>query len=395
MVPKKISGTDTASIHAALDGTVMEATMEGIRMMAGNLPSQPEMESIDRWIHRYTLPAGRDPYPWPEDECALVLFTSGSTGSPRGVCHSRGNILRSARLFVEHFGLTESDRLLCLAPAHTMSGFRSLLLPSVRVRHIHGESSFLSLVEQIRGMQATIVLCGPVFIRQLAVWADRLTAHLQSLRGLLCTGADLNQADRSRVEHVLGIPVLDYYGLTETAGLVLGDTFVRRSPGCLPAPCKGVETILNPVNRENGIFELAISSPNLFLGYLGSRLARRNIFNTGDLVQTNGDHCLKLLGRRSGAVKAPSTEWIHPQRLETWLRAHLEQVSDAVARAVPVPGGQGLELWIDRREDFDTVRIEEQIVAQLGNDYRPVRWHFSRIERTPLGKLSALRQENE
>jgi acyl-CoA synthetase (AMP-forming)/AMP-acid ligase II len=386
---ENLSGACISSIRNHFDGMMAEATEAGIQTIPDVSRSRSDLKTIDQWLEEQYRLIMQEPHLWPEDECALVLFTSGSTGVPKGVCHSRGNIRRSAQLFVDHFELTEHDLLVCLAPPHTMSGFRSLLLPSVRVRHVCEATGFLSLVQQISTMQATLVLCGPVFIRQLAAWADRLPSQLQGLRGLLCTGADLDPEDRSRVEQILGIPVLDYYGLTETAGLVLGDTFSRRSPGCLPAPCRGVELLLQPTEQGDGVFELAVFSPNLFLGYLGNRLARQSIFNTGDLVRTDGSHCLKLLGRHSGAVKAPSTEWLYPQRLETWLREHLKQVSDVVVKAIPVPGGQGLELWIDSTEALDTVRLEEQIITQLGKDYRPVRWHFSRIERTPLGKLSS------
>ncbi len=389
---EQMTDREKAVIRPALGKTVMEATSKGIAVMEHMHPSPGKTEPPDHWMARHARPAGQPPYPWREDECALVLFTSGSTGSPKGVCHSLGNIRRSAQLFVDHFELTEQDRLLCLAPVHTMSGFRSLVLPGVKVEHVHEETSFLSLVQHIDRIRAPVVLCGPVFIRQLAAWADRLGPLPNRLRGLLCTGADLHPEDRKQVEQTMGIPVLDYYGLTETAGLVLGDTFSRRSPGCLPQPCRGVQLMLQPANREHDTFELAISSPNLFLGYLGDPLARRRIFNTGDLVQSRGKRCLKLLGRRSGAVKAPSTEWVYPRRLENWLRENVEQISDVVARAVPIPGGYGLELWIDSREDFDTVSLENRIVARLGKDYRPVQWHFAPIERTPLGKLPAPRQ---
>lgn len=389
MVPDNLSKNHMTDIHAYFDGTVVEATAEGIRAVKGCDPLHSQTESPSQWIQRHTLPTGSPPYPWLENECALILFTSGSTDVPKGVCHSRGNILRSAQLFVEHFELTEHDLLLCLAPAHTMSGFRSLILPSIQTRHVHKQQSFLSLVHQISEIQATVVLCGPIFIKQLAEWSDRLKSHMKGVRGLLCTGAKLQSEDRNRVEQTLGIPVLDYYGLTETAGLVLGDTFSQRSHGCLPAPCRNVELILKPTNHGDGIFELAISSPNLFLGYLGSPLYRRSIFNTGDLIKKLDKHCLQLIGRHSGATKAPSTEWIYPQRLENWLHKHLKQVSDAVARSVPIPGGEGLEVWINAIEDLDTVRIEKQIIKQLGKDYQPVRWHFSHIERTPLGKLSS------
>ncbi len=141
-------------------------------------------------------------YNWSEDECATILFTSGSTGVPKGVCHSRGNMLRSAELFVRHCDLKKHDHLLCLAPIHTASGFRALLMPRFTDARITlyqpAGDAFLSIIKKIAGMEPTAVLCGPVFIHQVASYGNRLRESLQSVKILFSSGATLLQQDRDQ-----------------------------------------------------------------------------------------------------------------------------------------------------------------------------------------------------
>jgi long-subunit acyl-CoA synthetase (AMP-forming) len=191
------------------------------------------------------------------------------------------------------------------------------------------------------------------------------------------------------VQDIFNIPVLNYYGLTETAGIVLGEKTGHRAQTNLPPPCEGVEVVLQSVEDSPTTFQLHVKSDNLFLGYLGENLYRRTSFHTGDLVRPAGKGGLTLIGRATEAVKSPSTEWIFPSLLENWLKERA-YCTDAVVHGVPIPGGHGLEAWVDTRESFNRCEIEEAISATIGSDYRPVAWHQAEIVRNALGKIERL-----
>ncbi len=350
---------------------------------------------------KLTLPLGEwlrgekkavEPYSWAENECALILFTSGSTGAPKGVCHSLGNLIDSAKLFTAHFELKESDHLLCLAPLHSMSGFRSTVLPlvtSARVSMLwEKDASFLSIIKRINILRPTHIICAPVFIRQLAAYGRRVAEAFTSVRALLCTGAALDETDRGEVESLLSVPVLNYYGLTETSGIVLAETVQNRRPYTLPPTCEGVKIRLVRRGKRGTGFYLLIESPNLFLGYLGEALSCKRLFNTGDIVQKDADGGLRLKGRSSSALKAPSTEWIYPDLLKSWL-LECEDILDAVVKPSKVAGGYGLEVWVKGRSGLDADGIADSIVTELGREYRPVKWHSSMIMPGVAGQLGA------
>ncbi len=314
---------------------------------------------------------------------------------PKGVCHSFGNLIRSAKLFVEHFEINNNDHLFCLAPLHAMSGLRSLVLPlvsSAQVSMCHdNNTSFLSIIKQITQIQPTKIVCGPVFIKQLAAYGKRLVEQLQGVEALFCTGADLDEIDRASVKRIFKIPVVNYYGLTETSGIVLAETINKQnSSHCLPPPCKGVQISLTPIDNSNQVFQLGIRSPNIFLGYLGEPLFRKTSFDTGDLIQKTSDGLFRLVGRSSGAVKAPNTEWIFPNLLEAWLKSHSNIINDAVVKGCKVSGGYGIEIWIDCLKQFDLSQMDKSIIQKFGFEYKPIKWHNTIIKRNPLGKVDQI-----
>lgn len=374
----------TASVRERLGPClhVQASEHEQVRI-SDNSSSQP----LSAWLAGVPLKA-ITPYRWREDEPALILFTSGSTGEPKGVCHSFGNILRSAQLFVDHFALTREDTVFCLAPVHTMSGLRSVVIPFFCDRTITfpAAGTFLNLVIELAGSAASHILCGPVFVRQLSAYGPRVRDYLVRIKAIFCTGADLTETDREQVQKTLHIPVLNYYGLTETCGIVMAEKTTNQMPDRLPPPCSGVDVVTSPLNGHSEAHKLIIRSPNLFLGYLGEQPARRSSLDTGDLVRKTADGQLQLQGRRSGIVKGASTEWLHPLRLEKWLKQHCS-LPDCHVSPVQEGSGYRLSIAVAATPPLPTTAIDNRIQLELGPDYVPLSWEYARIERNPLGKV--------
>ncbi|MCK5717002.1 MAG: AMP-binding protein, partial [Thiomargarita sp.] len=349
-----------------------------------------ESESLENWKHVDNI-LSKPPYSWQEHECAVILFTSGSTGIPKGVCHSMGNMLRSAKRFVEHFQFSNNDHLCCFAPIHTVSGLRSLvcsLISPVQVTlYDDKNASFLSNINKIKHLKPTNILCGPVFIAHLAAYGHRLLEEMQGVDSLLCAGSDLNEIECATVKRIFGISVGNYYGLTETFGFVLAAKINQNTSHQWLAPCEGVKISLSPFKHSKTLFQLTIIGENSYLGYLGAPLFRKTSIDTGDLVQKNSNGLLKLMGRSSGIVKAPNTEWIFPYLVEQWLKHYSNIINDVVVKGCKIVGGYGIEIWIDSLEPLNLSEMDQCIVNKFGSEYKPIKWHYATIKRTSVGKI--------
>jgi acyl-coenzyme A synthetase/AMP-(fatty) acid ligase len=332
---------------------------------------------------------------WSADETAAVLFTSGSSGRPKGVTHSQCNMLRAAALFAEHFGLAAGETLACLAPPHTASGLRSMLLPLVAPVDValwpreagHMAETFDALAK----IDPQVLLCGPRFVSILAAAGKRARRMLPSLRLVASTGAALSEKDRAAVMRELGVEVLDFYGLSETGGIVLAERPGSPTPGFLPPACKGVDVRLAPMADRPDVFELEIQGPNVFLGYLHEPRYRRSVFATGDLVHRRGDGSLTMIGRRDRSFKGANTEWVYPERLQAWL-CKQTPVRDAHVEALPEVIGEGLGLLatLEIEDGVDPPNLTQwlaKIARELGSEYAQVQLMLGAVQRSALGKI--------
>jgi long-subunit acyl-CoA synthetase (AMP-forming) len=247
---------------------------------------------------------------------------------------------------------------------------------------------FLQIICEIGEVQPDHIICGPVFLQQLAAYGTRVSSYVESVKTIFCTGAAFVEQYREAIESSLERPVLNYYGLTETGGIVLAESLSTRKPHCLPLPCQGVKIEMEQIFPESSVHHLIIKSPNLFLGYLGSPLQRRSFFDTGDLVKITPQGDLFLCGRNDGAVKASSTEWLYPILLENWLKARFPTV-DFHVLSLEVSGGFALKVCCESFFSFSEagISINKEIEEQLGTEYIPHAWEQVTIQRNPLGKI--------
>jgi len=266
---------------------------------------------------------------------AKITFTSGTTGTPKGVCLSADAMRKVANGLVSALGPLEIDRHLCALPfsvlleniagvmAPMARGATCIVLPLVRVG-LTGSSAFdvgrfHECVETQRP-HSTILL--PQMLR---AW----TAYLQQARrrapdslrfvavGGAAVGAPLINAARA-----VGIPAYEGYGLSEGASVqTLNLPGADRAGSCgRPLPHARV--------RMSNDGELLIGG-SLFAGYLGGHSADSDWWPTGDLGMIDGEGFIHVHGRRSNVLITGFGRNVSPEWVETALRGHL-----AVAQAI-------------------------------------------------------------
>ncbi|PRY31821.1 beta-ketoacyl synthase N-terminal-like domain-containing protein [Pseudosporangium ferrugineum] len=279
------------------------------------------------------------------DEPAFLLYTSGTTGVPKGALATQRAALWSAvSCYGPLLGLNAADRLLWPLPmAHSFA--HSLCVLGVTVA---GASARIvdapdpATVARLIGEERPTVLAGvPVTYRHLL---DARPDRTGSLRICVTAGAVSDAALRADAEALLGVPVLDCYGSTETCGMIAVEPAAGpRRPGTSGPPVPGVEVRLtDPVTGgpADGEGEIRVRGPNLILGYHGQPAATAEAlpggwYRTGDLGRIDADGHLTVIGRTGDRIVRGGAN-VDPAEVERVLLS-LPEVGDAAVVARPHP----------------------------------------------------------
>lgn len=364
----------------------------------------PAGEPFADWLEGAPADAGTVAPPEPDDP-AVILFTSGTSSRAKGVVLSHGALCRSGRLMADSYGWQPDDLLLNLGELHTMSGLRN---PCVAA--LHAGSSFLVASPSHRAnallvgrvverRRATLLGCVPALLGQFNAFVHRIGREpLESLRLLLCTGSSLPDVTRETFQANYGVPVMNYYGLTETAGLCAGAVpeTAGSLPGSIGVPLGCRVRIADATGADvcaGGVGELLIRSDNLMIGYwhdrpLTERVLRDGWFHTGDLARQEPGGELVLLGRLGDSFKDQRGEFIHPGEIEQVLESHpLVNEAGVFCRTLDDGTGEIVAFVAEKRPVTDWRELEadlRRLVAErLGVGRVPAR--IERIIALPRG----------
>jgi len=287
------------------------------------------------------LPAGHEVAP---DGVAVIAFTSGTTGSSKGVVLTHGNIASNAVSAARRMDGTADDRLLSVLPlSHLLEQTGGLLVPFLWGASITyaGTLNPRRLTEAVRQCGATIMLIVPamarLFGKLLASVADTQAApgalREAPLRGrfhnlfgerfryFISGGAALD-ADLARSFLDVGVPLLQGYGLSEAAPLVSCNTLGEHVAGSVGRPFPGVEVKVRPAAGGDGhVGEILVRGPNVMAGYFEDPGATRVVFEdgwlcTGDLGRVDENGFLYVLGRVKDVIVGASGMNVYPEEVE-------------------------------------------------------------------------------
>ena len=282
--------------------------------------------------------------PYPEKpkaspaDMAVILYTSGSTGIPKGVVLSHKALFNSGSLIAAFFGWKSDDLFMNLGDLHAMSGLRNTCFAPLHagasfvIASAAERNSILLVLELISRLKVTFIGVAPTIIRQLNIIHNKSRKdRLLSLKAILCTGGNLAHDQLLAFYSKYNIPVLNYYGLTETAGICSGhnlDTFNPDDNSIGPAA--GAQLIIEPdpyCGNEINTGELIVKSDNLMSGYYKkeaetSRVLKNGLFYTGDIVRRRKDGCFEILGRKRNIIKNRQSELIYLEEIDSALESY-------------------------------------------------------------------------
>ncbi|MFC9701100.1 AMP-binding protein [Streptomyces sp. NPDC056943] len=327
-------------------------------------------------------------------DLALLLSTSGSTGSPKLVRLSYDNLQANAESIATYLGIRDTDRAATTLPLHYCYGLSVIHSHLLRGAGIVltelsvADSCFWDLFRAAGGT----AVAGVPYTFDLLDRVGFADMDLPHLRYVTQAGGRLAP---ERVRHYAelgarrGWDLFVMYGQTEATARMayLSPSLAAEHPGAIGVPVPGGSFHLEPVEEtpgDDGVGELVYTGPNVMLGYADSpedlALGRTvDVLRTGDLARRTDAGLYEIVGRRSRFVKILGLR-IDPRQIETMLERH---GLDGLCAG----DDEGLALAVTRRTGWDERRIRRRVVDECGLPARTVRVHLlPELPRLPTGK---------
>ena len=239
------------------------------------------------------------------DTPAVILFTSGTEGDPKGVALSHLNLLSNVEQVRAHIALYPTDILFNPLPTFhcfglTVGALMPLLL-GIKVVFHPTPLQPKEIARRIRESRATILLSTDTFISQYARAGEQ--GDLNSLRMAVCGAERLRDETRALLRRKYAIELLEGYGVTETAPVIAANQIGANRAGTVGRMVQGMEARLEPVEGIPNAGRLFVRGPNVMLGYI--RPEKPGVIvppvggwhDTGDVVSIDEEGFIAIKGR--------------------------------------------------------------------------------------------------
>ncbi len=287
----------------------------------------------------------------PADD-ALIVYTSGTTGAPKGAVHTHASLLAGVTSLLGAWEWEPADRLLLCLPLFHVHGLCAGLFGTLTA----GASAALFDRFDESAVLASAPACTmffgvPTMYHRLA--ATGRGRELASLR-LCVSGSAPLAADLWRRLSEDGVVVLERYGMTETL-LTLSNPLVgERRPGSVGIPLPGVEAEVDDPDQQ-GVGELVVRGPSLSRGYWGRPAPDTDgWFATGDLVSVAEDGYVTVRGRRTELIITGGHN-VYPAEVEAVLARHPDVVEVAVVGVPSEEWGETVVAFVVGDPDLDSL----------------------------------------
>ncbi|MED5454095.1 MAG: AMP-binding protein [Verrucomicrobiota bacterium] len=284
-------------------------------------------------LAKHKLGLGKSKFDIPTDNTAVVLFTSGSEGVPKGVELTHKNILANLRQLLAMVDVLDTDSIFnCLPMFHSFGLVVGTLLPlcrGLRTTIFPSPLQYRVIPTAVYNSNSTMFLSTNTFLNGYAKKAHPY--DFRNVRYLLAGAEKVQQATSDTWSRKFGVRITEAYGVTECAPGISANTKADNRFGSVGRILPGMAWKIEPVDGVKDAGRLFVKGPNVMKGYLNKDAndefqSLDGWYDTGDIVQVDDDGYFWIKGRAKRFAKV-SGEMVS-----------LTAVEDALAGAFPHHG---------------------------------------------------------
>jgi long-chain acyl-CoA synthetase len=342
-----------------------------------------------------------------DDDTAVLLYTSGTTGTPKGAELTHANLRKNCELAARTLAqASEEDVLLGALPLFHSFGQTCGLNGAVSV------GACLSMIprfdpakalEIIERDKVTIFQGVPTMYHAMLASDARESTDVSCLRACMSGGAAMPVEVMKEFEEAFGCKILEGYGLSETSPVAsFNHPDKERKPGSIGTPIEGVEMKLvddegNDVEGtgEEAVGEIAIRGHNIMKGYWGKEDATKEVldedgwFRSGDMAYVDDDGYFFIVDRKKDMIIRGGYN-VYPREIEEVLYEHPAVSEAAVVGVKDEKMGEevGAAVVLKDGEDVDADELRDYVKERVANYKYPRKiWFPDELPKGPTGKI--------
>ena len=340
------------------------------------------------------------------EDLAFILYTSGTTGLPKGAMLTHGNLASNVISCAQIFKINDNDCFLCLLPMfHSFAWTACVVIPLylnlkvVIVANVMPASKWLGAMGTEK---VTLLLAVPQIYAVLSKEAKGLKRlylrfwPFKNVRFGVSGAAPLTQEIKDRFEEKIGVPILEGYGLTETSPVVSVNTEELQKIKSVGPAIPAVSTlVLDDDGKEvprNAEGELCVKGPNVFRGYWGNEKATHDAFTedgwfkTGDIVTVDDDGFIFIKDRKKDMIIIKGLK-VFSAQVEAVICEHPAVEECAVIGVPDGRGGEFVKVYVVKKEgaELSDGEFRKFLKTHLDNYKRPRDFEF--VESLPKNAL--------